>query len=118
MVTLLLACVIAVGWTRSYSVSDMIISEEAGFILTSVLGRIEWGRFYAEVDKELIEWRTVDVQKIPPEYHGPDYRNYAQEISYPLIVIPLTAVTAFLLLSKTRQSPPKKIIERIAIDGT
>ena len=111
VVTLELACLFMAGWTRSYSVADMIIGEEAGFIFESVSGRIEWGEFYAEVDKELIEWRTVDVRKIPPEYYGPDYHNYAQEISYPLIVIPLTAISAFLLLSKPKTSTSKTITE-------
>lgn len=119
VVTLLMACVFTAGWTRSYSVEDRIIVEDAGFGIFSVLGRIEWTwKWTYEVPSQMIEWQTQSVSSIKPEYLGPDYRNYNQELSYWVIVLPLTLLSAFLLLSRPCKSYQKKIAEPRSVEGT
>ena len=117
-VTLVMACLAMAGWTRSYSVEDRIVVEDAGYRISSVFGRIQWTwKYYHEVPSQMIKWHRQDVRTIPPEYEGPDYRNYDQELSYWVIVIPLTALSCFLLLKKPKTPTQKKTALPIPDEG-
>ena len=147
VVTLLMACVFAAAWVRSLSTSDAILipRTKSEFIrLDSRSGRFSWNKVYnAQVtipkiiwradaivptDEDVVfdhshyiyEWRwlwgTIDVGRV----HSPgDGRVRAKYVILPywFITIPLALISAFLLLSRPRQSTPMKINKPTANEG-
>jgi hypothetical protein len=89
-VTLLLACVFAAGWVRSQNSIDSFVISDFEFV--SLNGRIDFG----------VLWRRVSIGIGEfPEYHA--YKC----VYYWSLVLPLTLLSAYLLVSKQR--PPKPI---------
>ena len=134
VIMLVLACVLVAGWVRSKSVFDQvdIVAVDSHFVAQSLKGhfcmvRVVWGHKltprasfnsikppdgefqpWSGDDWSLI-WRYklagIDVLKAKH-----DIREGAVQhkfiISYWSIVIPLTVLSAWLLLSKPRAKPP------------
>ena len=147
VVTLLMACVFAAAWVRSLSTSDAILipRTKSEFIrLDSRSGRFSWNNVHNDqvtiptiiwradvivgTDEDSVfdhshyiyEWRwlwgTIDVGRV----HSPgDGRVRAKYVILPywFITIPLALISAFLLLSRPRQSTPMKINKPTANEG-
>lgn len=111
--TLMLACILSMEWIRSYRFHDSIIIQDAGFIVTSFKGGFDWSFDCSyEVPGPVVEWLTTDVAKeVTPESCD------SGEIPYWSIVIPLAAVSAFLLLKKPKTSIQKKPALPISDEG-
>ena len=107
---LVMACVAMAGWVRSNSTRDQIIVQDAGFGIWSVLGGIQWNWKYTyEVPGDAVEWSSVPIAQAQMKYLTPEYGW--PTVWYWQIVIPLTLLSAYLLLSKPRAS---KAIDRVA----
>ena len=147
VLTLLIACLFAAGWVRSLSTSDAILIPltKSEFIrLDSRSGRFSWNNVHNDqvtiptiiwradvivgTDEDSVfdhshyiyEWRwlwgTIDVGRV----HSPgDGRVRAKYVILPywFITIPLALISAFLLLSRPRQSTPMKINKPTANEG-
>ena len=136
VLTLLMACVFMGGWVRSQSSCDnfsFISDQRIVTTLNSSCGSIlwMWYRLHSEESSPATGWNslpvTQDVRDISrkPKYPFESVKknDWGQQpevqtlrwwlISYWLITIPLTLLSAFLLLSKPRNSIPKKITEPI-----
>lgn len=86
-VTLAMACVLTVGWIRSYDTEDVITV--FGSQIRSRLGKVEF--WWRKMEDGVSLGGPVTIMPIP----------------YWLIIIPLTQLSAnLLLLSKLRQSNP------------
>jgi hypothetical protein len=117
VMTLVLACAFAAGWVRSFSISEWVIFEDVHLIITSQFGRIQWNKYGWEVSDGPIQFGSCDVRLIPPEYETSEYRNYNQEIPYALLVLPLSILSAWVLLRKPRPAKPKPATEPIPVTG-
>jgi hypothetical protein len=109
---LVLACVFAAGWVRSLSTIDEIampIGRMTELIFVSLNGRvwIDWGGRYPHLPQKPL-WDSVrlsDTAKAATMAGGADELEHALRASlvpYWSIVIPLTLLSAYLLLSKPR----------------
>lgn len=113
-VTLVLACVLLVGWVRSYSYVDDITIRDASFICTSASGEFFWSWRYRYDEKEFaVEWLANHVSRFTPDYFV-DKHRYNEHVPYWSFVFPLTAISAYLLLGNPftpwfRQEPLKEI---------
>lgn len=124
VVTLALACVFATGWLRSLSVMDALIVCNSTKMMTSFYGTLSWAPFPFLLPSTDPVWESSPVENpstacapkfyyIQPvhvnqqEVHDlskspPGRIEYDVHIHYWAIVVPLTLLSAFLLLSKTR----------------
>ena len=147
VVTLLLTCVLMAGWLRSFVVGDTVLFSEGftTVALHSCTGRLyliagtDSTRFDEPTKLMQPEWHVFPpinfVMPDPPEHSGGfqfmgfvigankshpgqiEYRSDVCLIPYWLIILPLTLLSAYLLLSKTRQSTPTKIAKPTANEG-
>lgn len=111
VVTLLMTCMFMGMWTRSFYVEDMVTVEDAGLLVASILGRIEWAwktpfEEAIAVPRQMIVWESNDVRFIPADYSDLSNRVLDQEVPYRWIVTPLTIISAILLLSKPWPGKP------------
>jgi len=144
VITLVLACVFALGWVRSLSVIDLVefpIRMRVDGTLVSFGGDIVWAQENHPGDSGwkpgVPEWRSFDrssrIRPITPLDFETDWnlrfagfqvgkhavqgwqhpRVFLCVAPYWSIVIPLTLLSAWLLISKPRKSTPKKIIETV-----
>ena len=133
LVSLLIACAFSGLWVRSLYVSDLVsrLTGTSFHFLSSSMGDFRW---QSDFQKDLIDprlrnqgWRTFihpDALQIPDEFSqsstkwrwqfGPAIigktelygtTSFHLRFSYWSIIIPLTLLSAWLLLSKTRQNP-------------
>ena len=121
VLTLVLACVFAVVWVRSLSVSDRVGFYATRYWAASADGRFAVGAahgaiFYPPLIGRHIYWNS---HKIPPGagyFPNPDWTWYVIDgasglgtwrVSSPFstFLIPLMLLSAWLLLSKPRQKP-------------
>ena len=143
VVALVMACVFMAVWARSLSISDAILipRTKPEFIrLDSRSGRLSWNNIQnekvtiptiiwrtdviARTDSDVVfdhsnyvyEWRlhwgTIDVGRV----HSPgDGRVSASYVIFHYLgfTIPLTLISLWLLLSKTRKSKQTKLAARI-----
>lgn len=93
--TLVMACVFTAGWVRSYSPNN-------GFVFCG-----EW----LESSRPGIVESVVNAIHVPS---GECTRIVCWTISYPIVVLPLTLLSASLLLSKR---PPDKRVEAAHVEG-
>jgi len=144
-VTLVLATVFMLGWIRSMGISDGAVIQFVALthVLISTDGHFRWmchsgnfptsdrithlqwpveqaveHPFIAIVGGEIewqwrCRWRGFDIG----EGHIIGLPLNAWAIPYWSVVLPLTALSAFLLLSKPRKSTPKKLTEPIPAEG-
>ena len=108
-VTLVVACVVAIAWGRSVRVRDTV---EFGFNGSSHYvfisdGRIEWSRWWYRDGRQpnkTLTWIS-GPEFIPPWMLIPERVPPASTwaIPYWSLVIPLTLLSAYLLLWKTRK---------------
>ena len=135
VLTLLAACVFAAGWVRSFAIQDSI-SFPIGKSTLGAIGTIDqlfvWSIAYAmnhTTVPKFVDWTTAPFETLDSILSDPEgnlvwkFRWHGFAIVWlgdrartwicPCwsITIPLTLVSAYLLLSKPRQSAPKKIAE-------
>ena len=144
VVTLVMACVFAMGWVRSNAIEDQIVRKSAALTqieFFSSHGYLVWlssSKPYVPA-KSRLSWSAI-----PAHLNGFKFNSYCKNTSWALrqigfgignvewsggfnrivlaipywsIVIPLTLASAFLLLSKPRISTSKTIIEPISAEG-
>jgi hypothetical protein len=126
VLTLVMACVFAAGWVRSISIEDQIqikppdrwhrflhVFESSHSVISWValdmqFGEIQWQSAPVGADREtmLLEWFPQYAERREKKY----VKNW--EVPYWSIVIPLTLLSAWLLLIDPRKranSPPQNI---------
>ena len=142
VVTLLMACVFMTGWVRSFGFHDEVSfnTTELTDSLSSHLGCLYWMRVRLHRSDNLpflkrFHWQNARLQALQVwkeedaglhwKWHflGIGVRNLSRSngepyysffvITYWSIVLPLTLLSAILLLSKPRKSTPSKITEPI-----
>ena len=134
VLTLLMACVFAAGWVRSYSIHDMIyglvvLGHEREFhsilgdlmITTFQSGQVRIPFYYESYSTnnntmEPIEYGIWPLYVQHPSEIFRSTRHFGGQfisIRYWSIVLPLTVLSAFLLLTKPRKSNQKKTLEPI-----
>ncbi len=136
-VTLLMACVFLGGWVRSSSFYDCAALTEEGLsdALVSYQGRIYGMRMIADgrvrkapkfscnsvsisnVKNEMfnlpeLKWQFCGIGL--REMSAPGLRIVVSEVSYWLIAIPLTLLSVYLLLSKSRVANEKSPVVEVA----
>jgi hypothetical protein len=134
VVTLVMACVFTAAWVRSQTLRDRISLGKHS--VQSYSGGVAWMQYTRfiqatlSIDTDLVEHYRNDEAKIDKQlrWWRCGFENYEQEyhiatmgtgvvlvwrVLYWPIVIPLTLLSAFLLLSKPRKSAPKKTTEAI-----
>ena len=127
VVTLVLACVFMAGWVRSYVTEDMLslpVKDPSLSWLTSTEGIIVWMTISEpnrnpEAAEVSVEQNTEDdilvATAVVNSFGG--YITSAMTITsfwfipYWSLVLPLTLLSAWLLLSKPHSSNPKKTID-------
>ncbi len=106
LVTLAMACVLMVGWMRSYLIIDAVSlgAVKQGQSLMSKGGRLgltdQW--FY---DKDQLYWKSFTIAQARimfPIHGGPDIRFWV--VPYWSLVLPLTLLSAWLILAKPRKA--------------
>jgi len=138
VVTLVMACVFAAGWVRSLTFVEAVDWQiyQSGVILGSIDSH--FGLFVVEDGKSnrfsYPEWGTVEFRTVEelvseggtPVWHWQRFGFHVAAIfdrysvyglilaPYWSIVIPLTLLSAYLLLSKPRVVKPKAIAEPIS----
>jgi hypothetical protein len=144
VLTLVLACVFAAGWVRSLQTTDFVRIPVKNHAWIEMVGRTASVHLYATYHgkaKSNFLWKTIsaaDEEQESPSFFSPsDLQIHALgvgigKISYPSrdwihrvvvilpyfsITIPLTLLSAFLLLSKPRKSNQKKTAELVQVEG-
>jgi hypothetical protein len=122
ILTLAMACVFAVGWIRSHDVRDLFVSPIANYRFESFDGDLLICVFHNDADYRL----TFPVWESHQRFDGPepawrkqigplwlkelypemDSRDLIIILPYWSFAIPLSLLTAHLLLSKPNQSKP------------
>ena len=146
VVTLMMGSIFAMGWVRSLSYYDQValpeFDSQRSSCLQSLNGSFRWIRIDSLSSSDV--WLAIpsrdNVVKsiVPDESPGVHWRFrflgfgvgvFGQAnakismpsnlycCSYSTLVIPLTAISAYLLLSKSRQSTPKKTAQPITSEG-
>ena len=136
VVTLLIACLLAAGWVRSLVVMDRIIWTDNGSMssITSIDGMMWWFRIAPISSINRVVWRSGKPPNSPIDPwadYDPSWRFQFSglqfgagqsnkhsnmgisiwEIPYWFVILPLTLLSAYLLLGKPRIAKPKTIVE-------
>ena len=120
LVTLLMACVLTSGWVKSYDAARVIDYFDPEFAFLSQGGNLSCGFGPGII---LIDARSMNGQS---RLGDSQFMDLDYVCPYWTLVIPLTLISAYLLLSnpawllltKPRDSNQKKTVEPIASDGT
>jgi hypothetical protein len=127
VVTLVMVCVLALGWLRSFDISDQLNSSlMPNEVFQSACGGVRW---YSDARSifpnpslastwsvSTSEWRPLSEAGEPVciGFHFDQYEDGSISIGIPYwsLVIPMTAVSAYLLLSKptTPKQPEQQSI--------
>ena len=148
VLTLVLACLSTAGWMSALQdIRDVAVipsSQQTTEGFVSGEGSISWIRIYDEDATPTTELKRIDFSDDPSWHNGafldpriewdflwcgfgtgriggPPDRNWLKVcwvIPYWAIVVSLTALSAYLLLSTPKTSPQKKIVEPTANEGT
>lgn len=141
VVMLFVTCMFASAWIRSYSVQDGLnirVSDTTRYFFYSSIHGLVWenasgidpkmnAAFPAilvssqDANKNAVTLRNASMQMCrfgDFQFSGDDSVLIFVLIRYWTVVIPLTLLSAYLLLSKPRKSTPKKITEPIPSEGT
>ena len=117
VLTLGLACLFALGWVRSLSTIDLFEFDlrGRGHSISTVPETIRWEKSTEHEGRRFsgIRWMEFEASDIAVFFflqtaQGGGIRKSYCEIRYPYIVIPLTALSIFLLMKKPRQSTQPK----------
>ena len=136
VVTLVIACVLAAGWVRSLVVMDRIIWTNNGSMssFASIDGMVWWYRISPISLTNRVVWRSAKNPNPPIDLwanYDPTWRFQFSglqfgvgqsnkhpnmgisicEIPYWFVIIPLTLLSAYLLLTRPRIPKPKTIVE-------
>lgn len=128
VVTLVMACVFATGWVRSRFSEDKLLWKSdvvVAFVVSIDSTLMIWGGTYDEpfqnwlwpvfetkafrsLEELPILWRfNLAGIRIAKYESMPPVTGYVVALPYHLIVIPLTLLSSYLLLSKPRVANPK-----------
>ena len=137
-VTLVLACVFTVGWVRSLLIGDIfnhVASKHIDEDFSSVKGFLSWDRFSYTLEAHnfptrILWWHPKGRKDLPlseinwsfcgislSEHQWADHLETFLIIPYWTLVIPLTLLSAWLLLSKqriTKRNHEPKLTEPVA----
>ena len=112
IVTLMLACVFAAGWVRSQYKADVFImplNESSNGVISSRNGEIQWATAeFNHIGKPYEPDGLTELKNLP---------TVLRSVPYWPIVIPLTLLSAWLLLSKPRQSKSNTPTKLISAEG-
>ena len=135
VVTLVMACVFAAGWIRSFTITDEIWTVTPNSVrygIASWQGGVEYSKLkYVAVLKpqwgraaQPIGGNSKRTTQSPWVFHGRIESNnggpthlHGLGVPYWSIVMPLTLLSAWLLFSKPRQSTSVKITEPFPNEG-
>ena len=137
LVTLVMACVFMGGWMRSGSVSEFFIVKfvpDYAYVFGSHHGVLTWAgrgsdgteKFYSILPSSiqlmsglrfLRCWRFFGIESAEAIVEQNGITIAYWNIPYWSVVIPLTAISGFLLLSKPRKSTQTKLTEPIQDEG-
>ena len=147
VLTLLMACVLTGGWVRGSGIKDVfnfgsgdgnvihtLVSSHHGlmWIRAERTGGLVWkpGWFTESIDASTVlysgesmivgdikwRWKWCGFD-FCDESNGIDYESSHRNIPYWSIVIPLTVISLWLLVSKPRKSTSDKISETVQVEG-
>ena len=114
LVMLLIACAFAAWWVRSRSVLDMVFVRDRFIIVSGDWGvgiaqrvRLKWGDPQG-VDPGFVDYNQSSMKEpidiwSTTKYSWKNLEIESPAVPYISIVIPLTVISAWLLLSKRRQ---------------
>jgi len=122
VVALVMACVAMGGWVRSFYVAESIFvtKNRSGFRVLSIEGTLHCQRFddpnsyYPNVYQS---YPLTQGQFVPVEWAWTSKQYHIRQIPHWSIVLPLTLLSAYLLLVKPRVAKPKKAVEPTAAGG-
>ena len=144
LLTLMIALVFMGAWARSVSVMDAVQIRSGMYTMehcVSVDHSLVWGRLRAEDSRSIIVFPVWEASKasnldafldranlrcswrrcgfgVGEMKAGPADRHTIWVIPYWVIVIPLTLLSAYLLLAKPRTSTPMTIPDPTTVEGT
>ena len=113
LVTLVMACVLAVGWMRScvYGVLWYFVAGDRQHYIFSLNGRIIWGASWTTEGFDAFRGSfplTLEVadflNTMPERLVDPRFKHAELAISYWQFVLPLTLLSAWLILAKPRKA--------------
>ena len=131
-ITLMMACVFAAGWIRSSHTADELWIGALGrqWCFISEMGYIHWHSYfvpprYIGDSVSSVPVSTAADRASFDRFWSNRLHNLAittryfiqGTVPYWSVVIPLTALSTFLLLSKPRKSPQPKTVPSIRDDG-
>jgi hypothetical protein len=99
---LMLAGCIAIFWSRSYVVGDALSFWKLNVV--SQEGQVSWA-WFADVLKPSVHWGTVDLLSDLPSWDKMAYVHYDDSVHYGIVAVPLTLLSACLILWKPRPKP-------------
>jgi hypothetical protein len=104
LVTLAIACLAAVGWTRSYVVADTISVDLfwQQYVMISVDGSFAWD-WYPSDSAGLRYERRIIAKKVAAQHRNDMLFN----APYWPFVLPLTLICAWLILVRPRKAKPE-----------
>lgn len=125
VVTLVAACLMSIGWARSLVVGDafQFTAGRGGAFhqFASEFGAVQWScwRINRYLNPEWATWpiaadpfgNAIDRDDNWSIHYGSPGKLASLTIPYWMIVVPLTLLSAWLLLSKSRRLEPKPISE-------
>lgn len=123
VVTLVLACVFAAGWVRSYAGGDSYLFEEYSPLgIFSCDGEITWLGLSANDPNSPPTPLRLDpefeVEGAPTVFIKPSpMRFVVRTVPYWSIALPLTLLSSYLLLRRPRPAKPNTVSETAAAGG-
>ena len=140
VLTLVTACVFMGGWVRSYTTTDIVrvwTGKKRVDEFNSDFSRLAWVRWenYQSIpafctSEEANELDLFHCYGVPclshwyefkygsEQYEHGSFRRVVWMIPYWSVIVPLALISFWLFLSNPRKSPPKKMTEPIAVEGT
>ena len=96
--TLAVACLSATLWIRSFVVEVRLAIKDVNFVARSTLGGFGWSWDYQNeiAEDPAVEWMYCPIRDLPSIYRVP------APIPYWPVVLPLTLLSAYLILWKPR----------------
>jgi hypothetical protein len=119
-VTLVMACVLGIGWGRSYFVEDRVAFTSGSFryAIGTSPGRVLWDQWLNDPPMDGLGWSSSWRDLNGPMQSRPDYYKApadsilgklqfeSRSVPYWPFAVPLTFLSGYLVLSKPRKDVP------------
>lgn len=102
--TLVMAVGIGTFCVRSYIIGDSLSLWQLD--VTSKQGHVSWA-WFPENSRLSVSWRSVNLVSELPSYDKMIVVHYDESIHYGIVTIPLTLLSAYLLLWKPKKQSPE-----------